>query len=53
MTKAGLENRRRNKDKPKRSQIQRKCSDALTKNLSTPIPEFSPNAAAGLHTGIS
>jgi hypothetical protein len=32
---------------PKIGEIQQKRSDTLNKNLSTPIPSFSPNATVG------
>jgi hypothetical protein len=43
MNKAGLDGRHRDKD----GEIQRKRSDTLNKNLSKPIPQFSPNAMLG------
>ena len=39
----GLEGRHRDKD----GEIQRKRSDALNKNLSKPIPQFSPDTTLG------
>jgi len=44
MKEPGLDNRHRDKSAPKRGEIQQKRSDTLNKNLSRPIPEFSPNA---------
>ena len=41
--KAGLDGRHRDKD----GEIQRKRSDTLNKNLSKPIPQFSPDATLG------
>lgn len=43
MKEPGLDNRHRDKS----GEIQQKRSDALNKNLSTPIPQFSPNATLG------
>jgi hypothetical protein len=40
MKQPGLDNRHRDKD----GQIRQKRGDTLNKNLSQPIPEFSPNA---------
>jgi hypothetical protein len=40
MKEPGLDDRHRDKD----GQIQQKRGDTLNKNLSTPIPNFSPNA---------
>ena len=47
MQEPGLDNRHRDKATPKSGEIQQKRSDALNKNLSTPIPQFSPNASVG------
>ena|ERR1700739_3667098 len=47
MKEPGLDNRHRDKSKPKGGEIQQKRSDTLNKNLPTPIPEFSPNAMLG------
>jgi hypothetical protein len=47
MKEPGLDNRHRDKKAPKGGEISRKRSDALNKNLPTPIPEFSPNATVG------
>src|SRR5450631_2885686 len=47
MKEPGLDNRHRDKKPPKSDEIQQKRSDALNKNLSKPIPEFSPNATLG------
>jgi hypothetical protein len=44
MKEPGLDNRHRDKKRPKGGEIQQKRSDTLNKNLSTPIPQFSPNA---------
>jgi hypothetical protein len=44
MKEPGLDNRHRDQKKPKPGVIQQKRSDALNKNLSNPIPQFSPNA---------
>ena len=43
MKEPGLDGRHRDKD----GEIQQKRSDTLNKNLSKPIPEFSPNATLG------
>jgi hypothetical protein len=47
MKEPGLDNRHRDKKPPKSGEIQQERSDALNKNLSKPIPEFSPNATLG------
>ena len=47
MKEPGLDNRHRDKASPKAGEIQQKRSDTLNKNLSRPIPEFSPNATLG------
>jgi hypothetical protein len=47
MKEPGLDNRHRDKGKPKGGEIQQKRSDTLNKNLPTPIPKFSPNATLG------
>jgi hypothetical protein len=47
MKEPGLDNRHRDKDAPKGGEIQQKRSDALNKNLSNPVPGFSPNATVG------
>ena len=44
MKEPGLDNRHRDKTAPKKGEIQQKRGDALNKNLSRPIPQFSPNA---------
>ncbi len=44
MKEPGLDNRHRDKTPPKAGQIQQKRGDTLNKNLSAPIPQFSPNA---------
>ena len=43
MKEPGLDDRHRDED----GQISKKRSDALNKNLSQPIPEFSPRATVG------
>ena len=43
MKEPGLDRRHRDKS----GEIQQKRSDTLNKNLSKPIPEFSPNATLG------
>jgi hypothetical protein len=47
MKEPGLDNRHRNQTPPKAGEIQQKRSDTLNKNLSKPIPQFSPNAKLG------
>jgi hypothetical protein len=47
MNEPGLDGRHADKNPPKIGEIQQKRSDALNKNLSTPIPNFSPNATVG------
>jgi hypothetical protein len=47
MKEPGLDNRHRDKKMPKIGEIQRKRSDALNKNLSVPIPNFSGSATVG------
>lgn len=47
MKEPGLDNRHRDKDRPKGGEIQQKRSDALNKNLPRPIEGFSPNATVG------
>jgi hypothetical protein len=42
-----LDDRHRDKAAPKAGEIQQKRSDTLNKNLSKPIPQFSPNATLG------
>ena len=44
MKEPGLDNRYRDKDRPKSAEIRQKRADTLNKNLSPPIPQFSPNA---------
>lgn len=44
MKEPGLDNRHRDKNPPKAGEIQQKRGDTLNKNLSKPIPQFSPNA---------
>jgi hypothetical protein len=43
MKEPGLDRRHRDKD----GEIQQKRGDTLNKNLSTPIPQFSPNTTLG------
>lgn len=43
MKEPGLDGRHRDKN----GEIQRKRSDTLNKNLSKPIPQFSPNTTLG------
>jgi hypothetical protein len=43
MKKPGLDSRHRDKD----GEIQQKRSDTLNKNLSKPIPQFSPDPTLG------
>ncbi len=43
MKKPGLDGRHRDQD----GEIQQKRSDTLNKNLSKPIPQFSPNTTLG------
>jgi len=47
MKEPGLDNRHRDKTRPKAGEIQQKRSDTINKNLPKPIPEFSPNATLG------
>jgi len=47
MKEPGLDGRHRDKKPPKAGEIQQKRSDTLNKNLSKPVPEFSPNATLG------
>jgi hypothetical protein len=47
MKEPGLDGRHRDKSAPKKGEIQQKRSDTQNKNLSRPIPEFSPNATLG------
>ena len=47
MKEPGLDGRHADKDAPKIGEIQQKRSDAINKNLSNPIPNFSPNATVG------
>jgi len=44
MKEPGLDNRHRDKNPPKAGEIQQKRGDTLNKNLSKPVPQFSPNA---------
>ena len=44
MKEPGLDGRHRDKTPPKAGQIQQKRGDTLNKNLSKPVPQFSPNA---------
>jgi hypothetical protein len=48
MKEPGLDGRHRDKNPPKAGEIQQKRSDTLNKNLSRPIPQFSPNATLGM-----
>ncbi len=43
MKEPGLDNRHRDKRRPKAGEIQQKRGDTLNKNLPTPIPEFRSN----------
>jgi hypothetical protein len=45
MKEPGLDGRHRDQAAPKRGRIELKKGNALNKNLSQPIPEFSPNAS--------
>lgn len=47
MKEPGLDGRHRDAAAPKTGRIDQKRSDALNKNLSQPIPNFSPNATVG------
>ena len=47
MKEPGLDGRHRNRSPPKAGEIQQKRSDTLNKNLSKPIPQFSPNTTLG------
>jgi hypothetical protein len=47
MKEPGLDNRWRDKRAPKSGKIRQKREDTLNKNLSEPIPQFSPNATLG------
>lgn len=47
MKEPGLDGRHRDLNRPKAGEIQQKRSDALNKNLSNPIPQFSPNTTVG------
>lgn len=44
MKEPGLDNRYRDKVRPKGGEIRQKRGDTLNKNLPQPIPQFSPNA---------
>lgn len=44
MKEPGLDDRYRDQRAPKSGKIRQKRGDTLNKNLSDPIPEFSPNA---------
>jgi hypothetical protein len=44
MKEPGLDNRYRDKDRPKSGEIRQKRADTLNRNLSKPIPQFSLNA---------
>jgi hypothetical protein len=47
MKEPGLDGRHRDKNPPKKGEIQQKRSDTLNKNLPTPIPQFSANTTLG------
>ena len=47
MKEPGLDGLHRDKNPPKAGEIQQKRSDTLNKNLSRPIPQFSPNTTLG------
>jgi hypothetical protein len=47
MKEPGLDGRHRDQGRPKAGEIQQKRSDTLNKNLSRPIPQFSPNTTLG------
>ena len=47
MKKPGLDGRHRDTSGAKAGKIQQKRSDTLNKNLSRPIPQFSPEATLG------
>jgi len=44
MKEPGLDNRHRDKNPPKRGEIQQKRGDTLNKNLPKPIPQFRSDA---------
>jgi hypothetical protein len=44
MKEPGLDDRHRDREKPKAGEIQQKRGDTLNKNLPKPIPQFSLNA---------
>jgi hypothetical protein len=44
MREPGLDNRYRDQRRPKAGEIRLKRGDTLNKNLTTPIPQFSPLA---------
>ena len=44
MKEPGLDDRHRDKNRPKGGEIRQKRGDTLNKNLPRPIPEFSPRA---------
>lgn len=44
MKEPGLDGRHRDQAPPKTGRIDLKRSDTINKNLSNPIPQFSPNA---------
>jgi hypothetical protein len=44
MKEPGLDDRHRDKARPKAGEIQQKRGDTLNKNLPVPIPQFSRNA---------
>ena len=47
MKEPGLDGRHRDKGAPLTGRIDQKRSDSKNKNLSNPIPGFSPNATVG------
>ena len=47
MKEPGLDGRHRDQSAPKSGRIDQKRSDAINKNLPTPIAGFSPNATIG------
>lgn len=47
MKEPGLDGRHRDQCSPKTGRIDLKRSDAINKNLSQPIPNFSPHATVG------
>jgi hypothetical protein len=47
MKEPGLDGRHRDKEDPKKGQVQQKRSDTLNKNLPRPIPELSGDTTLG------